>query len=427
MTSSKSILLGRTLAGAAPLGFKACTAAPGGKIITDESDAGLVTIAGTGTGKGVSQVIPAALTYPGSMVIIDVKGEIAAVTARARRALGQEVINLDPFGPNSDAFNPLEAINPANLDAHDQCKRLARMMRNGLGADRDPFWEDISEMIVAGTLLFLATHIPRQERALPLLYRMWGVADHLEEMLVAMQCCDLHGGAMAAAAKAYSDAPDRTRSSILTTLRGQIGFLASAHAKRSLEGGWGLLGRIREGRPMTIYLRVPPHLLSSHGKILRVWLGTILTTVAERRVRPAIPDLFLVDEAATLGHLDELLTAASLLRGYGLRTWTFWQSVGQISGLYGDRASEILDNAGTLSMFGAANAASARTLENLTGYEGKILGMPRSEQILCRQGQEPIRATKIDYRTEPSCCGLFDPNPFHEARAARGLNARVAE
>lgn len=87
--------------------FVGNSAAPGGDLIVDESDAGLVTIACTGTGKGVSQLIPTALTYPGSMVIMDVKGEIAAVTARARRALGQEVVILDPFGAKSDAFNPM--------------------------------------------------------------------------------------------------------------------------------------------------------------------------------------------------------------------------------------------------------------------------------------------------------------------------------
>ena len=73
--------------------------------------------------------------------------------------------------------------------------------------------------------------------------------------------------------------------------------------------------------------------------MLRLGLGTILTAVAERTVRPEIPDLFLVDEAATLGYLDELLTAASLLRGYGLRTWTFWQS--QISNQTGADATNI--------------------------------------------------------------------------------------
>ena len=47
-----------------------------GSLISDDSDASLVTIAGTGTGKGVSQVIPTALTYPGSMIIVDIKGDL---------------------------------------------------------------------------------------------------------------------------------------------------------------------------------------------------------------------------------------------------------------------------------------------------------------------------------------------------------------
>lgn len=383
-----------------------------GSLISDDSDAGLVTIAGTGTGKGVSQVIPTALTYPGSMIIVDIKGEIAAVTARARREMGQEVIMLDPFGAESDAFNPMELIDPASTDAFDQCKRLARMMNFGRH-ETDPFWDDTSEMIIAGTLLFLATHIKRKDRTISLLHRMWGVADHLDEMLACMKSCDLHQGAMAAAARTYIDAPDKTAGSILTTVRSHIGFLSSQRAQKSLGGGWGLLGRIREGRPMTIYLRVPPHMISSHGKLLRIWLGTILMTVAERRVRPAIPDLFLVDEAANLGYLDELLTAASLLRGYGLRTWTFWQSLGQVEGIYGSRAAEIIDNAGTLSIFGAANASSARRIEELTGYGGQTLGMPRTEQILCRQGCEPIRSERINYLRDPAYRGRFDANPFH--------------
>ncbi|MCO8146701.1 type IV secretory system conjugative DNA transfer family protein [Rhodovulum tesquicola] len=415
MSRSHPIALGRTPGETKTrLGFASETPAlAAGTLIEDDSDAGLVTIAGTGAGKGVSQVIPTALTYPGSMVIVDIKGEIAAVTARRRREMGQEVIRLDPFGPDgTDALNPFEMIEPASADAYDQCRRIAGMM-NCSSMASDPFWEDISRTIIAGTLLFLATHIEREQRTLSLLHRMWGVADRLDEMLSAMSVCGFHGGAMKAAARAYLDAPDKTAGSILTTLRNQIAFLASPRSQKSLDGGWGLLKRIREGRPMTIYLRVPPHLLASHGRLLRVWLGTILATVSERRVRPAIPDLFLVDEAATLGHLDELLTAASLLRGYGLRTWTFWQSVSQMTSIYGDRAAEILDNAGTLSMFGAANAASAGQLADLTGYQGRILGMPMGEQILCRQGAEPVRASKLNYLADPEYRGLFDPNPFH--------------
>lgn len=396
-------------------------ATPGGRdgAIVDDSDAGLVTIAGTGTGKGISQVIPTALTYPGSMIILDIKGEISAVTARARREMGQEVIILDPFSAETDALNPMEAIDIATMDAPDQCKRLARMMIPKQVGDRDPFWDDMAEQVLSSTLLFLVSHVARAECNLGLLHRMWGVADHLDEMLAAMSMAVGYEGAIISGAKAYLDAPDKTAGSIMTSLRTHIDFLSSPRARASLRGGSNLLAKVRDSHPMTIYLRVPPHMLASHGRLLRIWLGSILTAVTERHSRPEIPDLFLVDEAATLGHLNELLTAASLLRGYGLRTWTFWQSIGQIEQIYGSRAAEFIDNAGMVSMFGAGNAAAASRLGALTGFRGEILGMPRDEQVLCRQGHMPMRARKLDYRTDPRCRGRFDANPLHARPAVR--------
>lgn len=412
--NSTSIILGQSIP-ERQIGFG--KTAPGGsaapQLIADDSDAGLVTIAGTGTGKGVAHVIPTALTYPGSLIVMDIKGEIAAVTARARRAMGQEVVILDPFGGHRGALNPMEAIQPASIDAPDQCRRIAQAILFRRSQTSDPFWDDMAETILAGSLLFLATHIRREDRCLPLLHRMWGVADHLDDMLAAMKSTDLHGGVMMAAAAAYTDAADRTASSILTTLRAHIAFLASPRSNPSLSGGWGVLQRLRSGVPMTIYLRVPPHMLASHAALLRIWLDTILATLCERAARPAIPDLFLVDEAAALGHLEPLLTASSLLRGYGLRVWTFWQSIRQIEGIYGARSGEFLNNAGTLSMFGASNLASARDLAEVTGYDGPILEMARDSQVLCRQGCAPVLARKLTYLSDPRYRGLYDANPLH--------------
>ena len=52
----------------------------------------------TGAGKGIGAVIPNLLGYPGSAFVLDFKGENFAVTARARRELGQLVVLVDPFG-----------------------------------------------------------------------------------------------------------------------------------------------------------------------------------------------------------------------------------------------------------------------------------------------------------------------------------------
>ena len=52
----------------------------------------------TGAGKDLGAVIPNLLDYPGSAFVLDFKGKNYAVTAATRRAAGQDVFLIDPFG-----------------------------------------------------------------------------------------------------------------------------------------------------------------------------------------------------------------------------------------------------------------------------------------------------------------------------------------
>jgi type IV secretion system protein VirD4 len=78
----------------------------------------LCTIGPTRSGKGASVIIQALLQVPHSVVVIDPKGQNAAVTARRRRAMGQRVFVLNPFGLHGGApwnlprhrYNPLAAF-----------------------------------------------------------------------------------------------------------------------------------------------------------------------------------------------------------------------------------------------------------------------------------------------------------------------------
>jgi hypothetical protein len=72
--------------------------APRGADRRFRQDGHVLTCAPTGAGKGIGAVIPNLLDYPGSAFVLDFKGEIHAVTASARRALGHDVILIDPFG-----------------------------------------------------------------------------------------------------------------------------------------------------------------------------------------------------------------------------------------------------------------------------------------------------------------------------------------
>lgn len=119
-----------------------------------DDDAGLVTIAGTGSGKGVSQVIPTLLTYRGSIIVTDPKGELHAVTARRRAQMGQRVVRIDPFGATgTDAINPLEQVSAVSPYAIDDCTRIATQLLPLHAADRDPFWTQGATQMIAGSLL----------------------------------------------------------------------------------------------------------------------------------------------------------------------------------------------------------------------------------------------------------------------------------
>src|SRR4029077_9110689 len=64
--------------------------------VTYDGDAPLLTCASTGAGKGRCVLIPTLLTYPGPVIVMDIKGELFQVTSRRRREMGQRVVVLDP-------------------------------------------------------------------------------------------------------------------------------------------------------------------------------------------------------------------------------------------------------------------------------------------------------------------------------------------
>ncbi len=75
----------------------------------------LACFAATGRGKGIYYVINTLLTWRHSCVVLDPKGENYNLTHEHRRALGHEVVRIDPFevcGPGGASFNRAGADRP---------------------------------------------------------------------------------------------------------------------------------------------------------------------------------------------------------------------------------------------------------------------------------------------------------------------------
>jgi type IV secretion system protein VirD4 len=115
------------------------------------------------------------------------------------------------------------------------------------------------------------------------------------------------------------------------------------------------------------------------------------------------------DEIAQLGRLDAFLTASTLMRGYGMQLWTFWQNVAQLA-LYQEQARTILDNAGVVQLFGARNRRMAEKFAGLVGgiSADTIMEMRQDELLLLVEGGTPRYARRVRYFEETMFKGLYD-------------------
>jgi type IV secretion system protein VirD4 len=104
------------------------------------------------SGKGVGLVVPTLLTWPGSAIVHDIKGENWQLPAgwRARFA---RVLVLDPTNSESSAYNPLLEVRRGDAEVRD-VQNVADILVDPEGAlERRNHWEKTSHSLLVGAIL----------------------------------------------------------------------------------------------------------------------------------------------------------------------------------------------------------------------------------------------------------------------------------
>jgi len=394
------LVLGRRSTHPRTIGFLQRTPVEKGDLITYSREGHLITFAPTGTGKTSGPVICNALRHTGQLIVLDMKGEICAKTAHARRAMGQEVHVLDlRDGAESGSLNPFDLMIRSGTD-HAAIARsfAAELIERGF-QENDRFWNDWSETILTAGATWLLADCDPKERRMSALFDLFTAddVDYSIATLLDKKGCIRHRAARAAFAS-YLQLPDSTtRPSVLASVLTHLRLFDSDLTRRLTDTSTMDVDALIAGRPMTLYIIVPPQRLTAFRPLLRVWLSGLILAMTQRTVPPEPRTLMLCDEIGNLGRLDVLVTAATLLRSWGLTLWTFWQNVAQLQ-TYGSQANTLVDNAGVIQVFGARNRRMALDLVNLIGGvspEG-IVGMRPDEQLLLIEG-ELIRCRQMRY------------------------------
>lgn len=403
-----------------------------------EREGHLITIAPTGAGKGTGCIVPALLRFDGPVIVIDPKGENALITARQRRAMGHEVVVIDPMGITgleSGAINPMDLVDIGHENAVDEVMSLVAALTpsdQARSTQDGAYWLERGQAFVIGVILHVLADLRAEARHLGTVRKL--VAQAMGEMSRYVGAAEgrdnnaaLAGTVLSAMeASRHPEAANigrMLRMGALSTLGGILSFsqsvldfIRAGSIERATRSTSFDLGAVTRGEPLSIYLVMPPHMLDSHGRLLRIWIHTLFTLITARNARPEKSTLFILDEAAQLGRFDPLRRAVTLMRGYGMQTWSFWQDPSQLINLYPQDWQTMVNNCRAVQCFGANTMLAARAMADMVGYAnvGDIVDLDDHEMLLQLSGDQPVIARLPNYLQDPAFAGQFDPNPFHD-------------
>ena len=415
----------------------------------------VMAFAPTRSGKGVGLVVPTLLTWTGSAVVHDIKGENWQLTA-GWRSLFSHCLMFNPTDPASARYNPLLEVRRGEHEVRD-VQNIADILVDPEGAlERRNHWEKTSHSLLVGAILHIlyaeeektlarvAAFLSDPERSFAATLRVMMTTGHLgtpEAPLV--------HPVVASAARELLNKSENERSGVLSTAMSVLGLYRDPTVARVTSAcDWRIADLLEAERPLSLYLVVPPSDISRTKPLVRLVLNQIGRRLTERlEVERAGKRqlLMMLDEFPALGRLDFFETALAFMAGYGIRAFLIAQSLNQIVKAYGEN-NAILDNCHVRIAFATndertakrisdalGTATEQRAMRNYAGHRlapwlahvmvsrqetarplltpGEVMQLPPGEELVLVSGLPPIRAGKLRYYEDSNFTARLLPAP----------------
>ena len=358
----------------------------------------LLTVAPTRSGKGASQIIPNLLHYQGSIFTIDPKGENYQVTAKGREEGIQDCFRIDPFKltGGTDHYNPMDFI----LN-DDDARGMAKMMMPENPKESD-FWHNEAVNLLTG----LIAHIKSKQgdkATLGAVADMFTDPDFVklvDEMslesksLMARDCGTV-----------FSRKAEKERSGIMSTINQYMYIWKNEGIREATSKTDFDLADLKNAEcpNFTVFLIIPfDKMVKGYAPFLRVIVNQGIDAMMRDTGKPLDnePVLFILDEFANLGVMNDLVASLGYLAGYGARVWMFVQNYYQLKRLYGDMVDHINSETPTKSFFGNVTIETAKYISAQVGETTR--SVPKTTKSISNSGEGGISMNEsFEYVTQP--------------------------
>ena len=423
----------------------------------------IMAFAPTRSGKGVGLVVPTLLSWTGSAVVHDIKGENWALTA-GWRARFSHCLLFNPTDVASAHYNPLLEVRRGVNEVRD-VQNIADILVDPEGAlERRNHWEKTSHALLVGAILHVlyaeedktlarvATFLSDPQRSFVATLRAMMSTNHLGDD----KAPRVHP-VVASAARELLNKSENERSGVLSTAMSFLGLYRDPTvAEVTSRCDWRIADLVEAAQPCSLYLVIPPSDISRTKPLIRLVLNQIGRRLTEKLEQPGEGArrhqlLMMLDEFPALGRLDFFETSLAFLAGYGVRAFLIAQSLNQIEKAYGEH-SAILDNCHVRVAFASndertakrisdalGTATEQRAMRNYAGHRlapwlahvmvsrqetarqlltpGEVMQLSPDEELVLISGMAPIRARKLRYFRDRNFAERVVPAPVLAAGA----------
>ncbi|MEM5469753.1 MAG: type IV secretory system conjugative DNA transfer family protein [Paracoccaceae bacterium] len=409
----------------------------------------VMMVAPTRAGKGVGFVIPNLLSFAGSVVVLDVKGENFEKTSRLRALNGDEVFRFSPFdwANSSHCYNPLARIAayPSFAQQFTEVSILADLFLDKDNKTLDTFSE-------AGKSIFVAACLLAIQRGTPSL-------GEVNKIVSAGDYKNAQYNAYAEEAKeeVVRELWTNAASASSRLLTSNIQALMTAGLKQwdnpAVRSATGVsdfdFAQFRR-KPHSLYIVVSEDHITTLAPLLRLMFADLIASLRlnEPGADEPWPVMMMIDEFQQMGAMPYLERAIHSLASYGGRVAMIAQSLAALDRIYGPEGRESLENGAGLKLYitprdqrtvrEVSAAVGSTTREAVTRMYGRnkgVLGatstsarleerpllsetearlLDPDDVIILASPQHPIKAQRIKYYDDPFFKGMIDQQEGRE-------------
>jgi len=411
-----------------------------------------VVISGSQGGKGVSCVIPALLDHEGPVAVLDIKGELFAMTQRTRKSKGRKVVVLNPFNvvdENRWCWNPLDYIRPEEFE------RDSRIIIEGLLEPETPYnqhFYKIAADILQVTLEVIQHTMPKERFNLNTLYDFVCGPGFINRLHVWKKHKDFLEGRPAKMAQTILSAGEEERGSFFTTIKRNLSWIGYEKNKAFLQpqndSQTFSFDELLDNK-IDLFCVIPLDMIETMSGFLRLFTNIVLGTVIRQSgyKNPEEKILLMLDEFPRLGAMRQLINIVTVAAGAGIEAFMVAQDKSSIESVWGKETDVIFGSSATVRIFnlGRTDGSTASWVSSLTGdktivtrtnaareygnflkgagsesvsqMKEKLLTAPEIQELgdkkmLCfLRGQKPLLLGRIISHKHPLYKDRLDPNP----------------